>query len=90
MESDFMKQYFNIYVVFDREHNTRMFRETVGVVDSFDIPYYRLSYCSALDEFEDYKKSHESDDLILLIENEIPKEGTVFNFVPRRDYVKED
>ena len=85
-----MKQYFNIYVVFDKNYNTRMFRKNIGEIDTYDINYYRLSYSDAINEFDKYRESHEDDELIMLVEDKIPKDGTVYNFVPRRDYVEED
>ena len=85
-----MNQYFNIYVVFDKNYNTRMFRKNIGEINTYDTNYYRLSYSDAINEFDKYRESHEDDELIMLVEDKIPKEGTVYNFVPRRDYVKED
>lgn len=85
-----MKQYFNIYVIFDKNYNTRMFRKNIGEIDTYDTNYYRLSYSDAINRFDEYRDSHEGDELIMLVENEIPKEGTVYNFVPKRNYVDEE
>ena len=85
-----MKQYFNIYVIFDKNYNTRMFRKNIGEIDTYDTNYYRLSYSDAINRFDKYREAHEGDELIMLVENEIPKEGTVYNFVPKRNYVDEE
>lgn len=85
-----MKQYFNIYVVFDKNYNTRAFCKNIGEIDTYDTNYYRLSYSDAINRFDEYRKSHENDELIMLVENKIPVDGTVYNFVPRRNYVDEE
>lgn len=85
-----MKQFFNVYVVLDKEYNTRMFRKNIGEIDVYKRAYYNLSFNDAINRFDEYRKSHEDDELIMLVENKIPVDGTVYNFVPRRDYVKED
>ena len=85
-----MKQYFNIYVVFDKNYNTRMFRKNIGEINTYDINYYRLSYSDAINEFDKYRKSHKDDELIMLVEDKIPKDGTVYNFVSKRNYVDEE
>lgn len=85
-----MEQYFNIYVMLDEEHNTRMFRKNIGEVDVKNSSTYEMQFKDAVIIFNKYKSEHQSDSLVMLVEKEIPIEGTVYNFVPRRNYVEVD
>ena len=85
-----MERYFNIYVMLDEEHDTRMFRKNIGEVDVKNPSTYEMQFRDVVIIFNKYKSEHESDNLIMLIEKEIPKKGTIYNFVPRINYVEVD
>lgn len=88
-----MKQYFNIYNLIDRENHTRMFLKNVGEVEVDEPLYYYLKFNQAIRELMEYREQHKKEDkenIVLLIENEIPKMGTIYNFIPNRNYKEED
>lgn len=88
-----MKQYFNIYNLIDRENHTRMFLRNVGEVEVDEPLYYYLKFNQAIRELMEYREQHKKEDkenIVLLIENEIPKMGTIYNFIPNRNYKEED
>lgn len=78
-----MKQYFNVYVIIDPIYNTRMFKKNLLKIDVYDTDNYYDNYNKAIEKFNNYKQSYD-DKLVLLVENEIPREGTVYNFVPKK------
>lgn len=83
-----MKYYFNVYEVFNRKFNTRMFKKNIGFIDVYDISSYDSAFSSAVELFNNYKENISDFDLILLVESEIPVDGTVFNFVPNSEISK--
>ena len=83
-----MKYYFNVYKVFNRKFNMRMFEKNIGFIDVYDISSYGSSFSSAVELFNKYKENFSDSDLILLVESEIPVDGTVFNFVPNSEISK--
>lgn len=83
-----MKYYFNVYEVFNRKFNMRMFKKNIGFIDVYDISSYDSAFSSAVELFNNYKENISDFDLILLVESEIPVDGTVFNFVPNSEISK--
>lgn len=78
-----MKQYFNVYVIMDPIYDTRMFKKNLLKIDVYDTDNYYDNYNKAIEKFNNYKQSYD-DKLVLLVENKIPQEGTIYNFVPKK------
>ena len=83
-----MKQYFNIYVMLNKLNDMRMFKKCLGTLDTEN--NYSSDYQNYIQQFIEYREQNEGKELIYKLEDTIPKEGTVFNFVPRTDYIDDD